>query len=378
MGNPRISRIEMGPLTGERPHMAGSNARVDEHGITMPVPMVRLTTNDGATGFGLSRASREDLAPLLGARITDAFRPDTGPADAWIPCEYPLWDLMAKREGEPVYALAARLTGSTVPVSVRVPCIDTALYFDDLHLESDEEAAALIASEAREDYERGHRAFKIKVGRGARHQPLEAGTVRDIAVVHAVRDAVGPNATLALDANNGYNANLTKRVLAETAECRITFIEEPFYEDAVLLRDLKAWLERESLQVLIADGEGYSPPGLIDWARDGLLDLVQYDIFSHGFTRWLETGQRLDSWNARSSPHHYGTHYGNYVSCHLAPAIQGFAYPEWDEAQTPGLDTSAYTLEEGEVCVPDVPGFGLALDEERFCHAVSTAGFTLT
>ena len=57
------------------------------------------------------------------------------------------------------------------------------LYFDDLHLESTGAAAECIAGEAREGYARGHRAFKIKVGRGARHMPLETGTERDIAVV---------------------------------------------------------------------------------------------------------------------------------------------------------------------------------------------------
>ena len=52
------------------------------------------------------------------------------------------------------------------------------------------EAAGLIANEARDGWNLGHRAFKIKVGRGARHMPLEAGTVRDMAVIHAVREAV--------------------------------------------------------------------------------------------------------------------------------------------------------------------------------------------
>ena len=77
-----------------------------------------------------------------------------------------------------------------VPATLRVPCYDTSLYFDDLHLADEAEAAALIAAEAREGYERGHRAFKIKVGRGARHLPLEEGTRRDIAVIRAVREAL--------------------------------------------------------------------------------------------------------------------------------------------------------------------------------------------
>ena len=56
-----------------------------------------------------------------------------------------------------------------------MPCYDTSLYMNGLHLDSDDEAAALVAGYAREDYEQNHRSFKIKVGRGALHMPLEAG-----------------------------------------------------------------------------------------------------------------------------------------------------------------------------------------------------------
>ena len=59
-----------------------------------------------------------------------------------------------------------------------------------------------------------------------------------------------------LDANNGYNLNLAKHVLAETAGCGIVWLEEPFHEDDVLYRDLRAWLAQHDLAVLIADGEG--------------------------------------------------------------------------------------------------------------------------
>src|SRR5439155_17812171 len=238
----------------------------------------------------------------------------------------------------------------------RAPCYDTSLYFDDLHLTSTAEAAQLIASEAREGYERGHRAFKIKVGRGARHLPLEEGTRRDIAVVRAVREAVGPEPPIMLDANNGYNLNLAKRVLEETADCGVFWLEEAFHEDRVLYTDLREWLKERKLPVLIADGEGQASPALLDWARDGVVDVVQYDIYGHGFTRWLETGRQLDSWGARSAPHHYGGHYGNYATCHLAGALRGFTYVEWDEATTPGLGPSGYSIKDGWVSVPDTPG----------------------
>ncbi len=63
----------------------------------------------------------------------------------------------------------------------------------------------------------------------------------------------------------------------------IYWMEEPFREDPVLLQDLRTWLEREGLPVLIADGEGEASSSLLRWARAGLVDVIQYDIFAHGF-----------------------------------------------------------------------------------------------
>ncbi len=377
MGDARIVRIEFVVLEGQRPRHAGKNARIGDHGLTVRVPLARLTTDDGAQGFGAFRGSRDDAAAFLSTSLSDAFTVVHGTDARWLVWDYPLWDLMAKRAGQPVYALAATMNGHTPATPYRAPCYDTSLYFDDLHLDSDDEAAALIAAEAREGYARGHRAFKIKVGRGARHMPLEQGTRRDIAVVKAVRSAVGPGVPIMLDANNGYNLNITKHVLVATAECGIFWMEEPFHEDPMLYVDLRAWLQQEKLPILIADGEGDASTRLLDWARDGIIDVVQYDIFGHGFTRWLATGRQLDGWGVRSAPHHYGGHVGNYTAAHLAGAIQGFTYVEWDEVTTPGLDASGYIVRDGWVGVPDTPGFGLDLDEAAFRRAVEKTGFDL-
>jgi len=376
MNNPRIIAIEWGRLEGQRPRNAGSNARLGDHGTTVRVPLARITTEDGARGFGVCRATLEQMAALPGQRITDLFAPTRGATAAGLPFDYPLWDLAGKRASQPVYQLAATVTGRTVDGPLRAPCYDTSLYIDDLHLESNEEAARLIADEAREGVARGHTAFKIKIGRGARHLPLEQGTQRDIMVIQAVRAAVGAQATVLLDANNGYNLNLTKRVLTETADCNIFWMEEAFHEDRILYLDLQAWLKAQGLAVLIADGEGQASPTLLDWAHEGLINVIQYDIFGYGFTPWLALGQKLDGWGVRSAPHHYGGHYGNYAACHLAGALRRFTYVEWDEATTPGLDATSYAINGGQVSVPDAPGFGVDLDEEVFQRAVAMDGFT--
>ena len=370
-----ITAIEWGCLEGRRPRIAGSNARLGEHGDRVQVPLARLTTQDGASGFGICRAGRERASELLGRSLSGLFAEGGVVREEWLAFEYPLWDLAGRLANRPVYALAAEAAGLPVPASLRVPCYDTSLYLDDLHLASDDEAAALLASEAMDGYAMGHRAFKIKVGRGARWMPPEAGMHRDIAVIRAVRDAVGPEAALLLDANNGCNLNLTKQVLAATADCRIHWMEEAFHEDDVLYRDLKDWLKAEGLATLIADGEGEASPSLLRWACEGLIDVVQYDIFGYGLSRWLPLGKRLDEWGVGSAPHHYGGHLGNHLSCHLAPALRGFTFAEWDEAVTPGLDTAGYVLEDGSVSVPDAPGFGLALDEASFARAVAAGGW---
>ena len=286
-------------------------------------------------------------------------------------------DLLGQRSGRPIYRLLADRAGKTIDEPLRVPCYDTSLYIDDLHLSTDEEGAALIASEARYGLEHGHRSFKIKVGRGARHMSLLEGNRRDVAVIRAVRDAVGAEATILIDANNGYNLNIAKQILTETADCDIFWLEEAFHEDGALYEELHAWIEREGLSVHIADGEGQASPLLLDYARDGFVDIIQYDIFSYGMTNWLETGAQLDGWNVGTAPHHYGRHVGNYVSGHLAAAVDGFLYVEWDEVSTPGLDGSSYLVEEGHVQLPDAPGFGLKLDEKLFQRAVAENGFAV-
>ncbi len=376
MESARIARIESAPLLGRRPREAGNNSRLNIHGIDVHLQVMRLTTADGASGFGLCFASREEAGQLLSQDVSSLLTDEVRVVKSARAFDFPLWDLAGTLRGAPVYALAGLAeAGSGAPL--RVPCYDTSLYMNDLGLDSDEAGAALIAEHARQGYEKNHRSFKIKVGRGARHMPLEAGTRRDIAVIKAVRDAVGPEARIMIDANNGYNLNIAKRVLAETADCKLFWLEEAFHEDPELYGALHAWMEAEGLSVLIADGEGWAATALMDWAREGFVDVMQYDIFSHGFSNWLDTGAQLDEWQVRSAPHHYGRHLGNYVSGHLATAVAGFTFVEWDETSTPGIESSAYRVEEGHVVIPDAPGFGLALDDAVFRAAVKDGGWEL-
>jgi len=370
----RIVRIDWAVLPGRRPRMAGMNARLSVHGQELPGLIMRLETEDGHVGTGWSNCPRDKAGTLLGKSLKDVFVAGMGPGTEWKDFEFPLWDLVARMSGQSVRALLTEWRGKANESAKAVPCYDTSLYIDDLHLDDDAEAVALIQEEARFGYENGHRAFKIKVGRGARHMPLEAGTVRDIAVIRGVRAAVGPECTIMIDANNGYNLNIDKRVLAETADADLFWLEEAFHEDPVLYEDLQQWLQKENLDVHVADGEGGAAPALLDWARDGLINVVQYDIFSYGFTNWLQLGPQLDAWNVLSAPHHYGRVIGNYVTGHLMPAIAKFGFVEWDEAATTGLEPG-YAVHEGLIRFPETGGFGLELDRETLQKQVAANGY---
>ena len=370
MENVKIERIEWARLTGERPRKAGCNSRLGEHGLHVRPAIARITTADGASGFGFSPISREKAQEIVGFQLSEVFDAENGVAEEFRMLEYPLWDLVGKLAEKPVYALLSGENGE-----FRAPCYDTSLYIDDLHLEDNAEAAALIASEALEGKARGHNAYKIKVGRGAMHMPLDKGTQRDIDVICAVREAVGPDASILIDANNGYNLNLTKQVLGGAADANVYWMEEAFHEDARVYSLLKEWLNAEGLETRIADGEGGASPNLVDWAKDGLIDIVQYDIFYPGFSRWLELGPELDAVNVGTAPHHYGGHYGNYVTGHLAAKVNRFEFVEWDHATTPGLDDSGYSISNGYVNIPQSPGFGLNLDEIPYQKAKEENGF---
>lgn len=354
----KIVKIQWGYLAGQRLRHAGSNARLGNHGRDIREPYAVVTLDDGTVGLGYCRVTSQKAESVIGKSVNDLISVENGVIDEARFLDFPLWDVLARQAGKPVYALL----DPTITSDYRVPCYDTSLYIDDLHLTTDEDAAELLANHARQGYERGHRAFKIKVGRGAMHMPLNAGNRRDIAVIHAVHEAVGADCTVMIDANNGYNFNITKHILSETADCNLYWLEEPFHEDSVLYQHLHDWMETEGLSVLIADGEGHAAPNLMTWARDGIVAVVQYDIRQHGFSRWLGYAKQLDEWGVRSAPHNYGSAFGEYACCHLAAGIQHFTYVESDVITMAGLDASAYRLENGMMQLPDSLGFGLSLD----------------
>lgn len=372
----KIEKVEFARLHGERARSAGANARLGIHGKACEVSIARITI-DGKTAYGASRITPEQAKTLVGKPIRDLFDDGGTVLEPYrVALEYPLLDWLGRIWNRPVYELynGARKEWQD---GLTVPCYDTTLYFDDLHLTSDKDAVALIQEEAKQGYAKGHRHFKIKVGRGGMHMPLMEGTRRDIAIVEGVREVAGPEGKLMIDANNAYNLNLTKEVLTALSDVGLYWIEEVFHEDDQLYRNLKSWLKERNQNVLIADGEGYAAPRLVDWAIQGNVDVLQYDIIHPGFTHWLELGAKLDEHNLLTAPHCYGNAYGIYATGHLSAGIKGFQFVEWDDIAIQGMDASAYSVKDGMFHVPPKAGFGLDFDDDLFACQVSQGGWTV-
>jgi L-alanine-DL-glutamate epimerase-like enolase superfamily enzyme len=361
----RLDEIEWAMLPGERPREAGCNARLAAHGKNPVARIAKIRVGD-TTGFGISRISKEQAQKLAGTPVQEMFYENGAVKESFRVLEFPLLDWLGKFTGRSVHDLFYQPGVPPIKRKRIVPCYDTTLYFDELHLTDDLAAVEWMKREAQEGRDRGHRNFKIKVGRGARWMETRKGLQRDIDVIRAVREVAGPEGKIMIDANNGYTLNMTKELLMETKDSSLYWIEEAFHEDRVLYEDLKEWMTKHRITVKIADGEGQADPRLMEWAKDKIIDVVQYDIINPGFSEWLTLGSMLDAWGAGSAPHSYGNIIGNYVNGHLAAAVKGFEFVEWDHADVNGLDGSAYRIEDGFVTIPDSPGFGLQLDDEVF------------
>ncbi|MEJ7721861.1 MAG: enolase C-terminal domain-like protein [Ilumatobacteraceae bacterium] len=141
------------------------------------------------------------------------------------------------------------------------------------------------------------RSVKMKVGRDP---------AADAERVRAARNAIGPAATLMIDANGAYSAKQAVRLARAFADQDVSWFEEPVSsDDLVGLRTV-----RELIDIDIAAGEyGYDLPYFAHMAGSGAVDVLQADVSRcAGITEWLRVA-------AVAAAHDLG------VSAHCAPSL---------------------------------------------------------
>jgi L-alanine-DL-glutamate epimerase-like enolase superfamily enzyme len=357
----RIARIIGFDLPSRRNKVAGKNSRLDVHGDAANDRMVRVVTTDGIEGLGNSRADQKELAALLGRPLADCFDPAAPRAVCLGRATMPLWDLAGKALGKPVY----ELIGAHGPQ--RVKAYDGSIYFADLLPQYESQPLDRFKEEVDLGLALGHRAFKIKIGRGAKWMARAEGDRRDLEVVRTIRQHAGTDVLLGVDANNGYDLPGTKRLLDELADARLAFVEEMFPEEVDQCLELKSFIRDRGWKTLLADGETQDrPEALKPFVDRQAIDVLQGDMNHFGFEGVLQEAAWGRPRGVQVAPHNWGSLIGFYMQLHIGRGIDNFYLAEHDPLTSDVVVAEGYQLADGQCTVPAAPGFGLAISEDNF------------
>ena len=262
---------------------------------------------------------------------------EPGPlAQAIAGVDVALWDLAGRKAKQPLW----RLLGGTSP---RIP-----VYASGLNPDAPERLARIRQQQ-------GHRAFKLKVG---------FGSERDLANLAALRDALGADALLMVDANQAWNLGQASEIAPRLAQFNLQWLEEPLRADA-------PWSEWQTLatraHMPLAAGENLAGQVAFDEAlRAKALAIVQPDMAKWGgFSECLPVAKKILDAGLRFCPHYLGGGIGLVASAHLLAAAGGHGMLEIDANDNPLRTLTCGSLVEvrnGTSLLTEAPGLGVAPD----------------
>ncbi|MEM7506458.1 MAG: enolase C-terminal domain-like protein [Pseudomonadota bacterium] len=318
-----------------------------------PLVLVEVTTDDGVTGqailfayaelalvplAGLTRnlaalIEGEDLAPtsltdgllarlrLLGGQGLAAM--------AVAGLDMAMWDALARARDLPLYALLGARPKSIHPYG--------AIGYDG-EAGSAKVAEALIA--------KGFRGVKAKIG-----YPTVA---EDLAVLRAIRRAIGPEPAMMVDYNQSLDQAEAARRIAALAGEGLTWIEEP-----VLAHDFPGLAALGGHGVALQAGENWwGPPEFHLAAEAGAADLWMPDVMKcHGITGWMRVAG-LAATRGIPLSNHLWSELSAQMMC-AAPTAGWLEYCDW---WNPIL-AEPMRMRDGTVDFEDVTGTGMAFDE---------------
>jgi len=259
--------------------------------------------------------------------------------------EMALWDIAGKAASKPVYELLGGRVRETVPTKWSVSGVEP-------------EKAAQIADWAKAQ---GFKAAKVKVG-------IEPEA--DIARVKAVRDAVGKEFKLGVDANGGWSADVALKTLERLYDSGIYFAEQPVPpEDVLEMVEL-----RKKLRIpLIADESIYSVQDARTLAHLGAADVFSIyigkaggigparDIASFAGSKGIKCtlGSNLELGIGSAAMVHLALATREILAEEFPCDIIGPFFYQDDIVQEP------LPIRPGEAAATNKPGLGIELDEAR-------------
>ncbi len=368
----RIAKVEAATLVGDRPRVVGRNARKGVHGGQLRDRVVRLTTSDGAVGWGWSNAKVEAARELVGTTLRDVFDASTGTAEEFIAFDIALWDLAGVMLGQSVHAMLG--DNGTQPV----PLYDGSIYIDELDPDTGrDDGVQPMLDAVQTGLDAGFSAFKVKIGRGCQWMEAQAGLTRDVDVIRAIRDLIGDDMRLMIDGNNGFTPDEAREIMRQTGDCDIYWFEEPFPETMEDTLAFKQFLTDGGWDTLLADGEGSRPENFDDIVRAGAIDVVQFDLRGYSITRWRRYMSIIQETGTIAAPHNWGSHLSGFYIPQFAAGCSPVSMSETDSATMPCVVTDGYDRVDGAVSLPDTPGFGLGVEATAFASARDETGWTV-
>ena len=297
--------------------------------------LVEVETDDGITGWGecfgpgnIALANKyiveKVIRPLIIGedpinkeyiwhKVYNLLR-DSGqkgmPIQALSGIDIALWDILAKKAKLPLYQLLGGKTNNKIPVYG---------YGMMLQKKSVEELCELFKKEANQIKEKNFKAMKMKVGLG----PKE-----DLKLVSAVREAIGDDFKLMVDANHAYNKNDALYVGRGLDEMEIYWFEEPVApEDYDGYKELK-----EKLKTNIAGGEAeFTKYGWNELIKNNCIDIAQPEVCGlGGITEYLKVSALAQSNFIPIVNHVWGSALSVAVNLHLLtslPDMPGGLFP---------------------------------------------------
>lgn len=338
--------------------------------------LVEIETDDGVVGwgecYGPSAVARAFIESQLAGQIIgrDPFDVEviwehlynrikdygqTGMAIAAISgIDIALWDIIGKVCGKPVH----KLIGGAFRQDVQAYA--TGLYFIDMDRvveESVEEAEKFVSQ--------GFRAIKMKIGLGS--------LKKDIDRVAAVREAIGPDVRLMVDANHCYSVPNAIRIGRKLEELDIDWFEEPISPE-----DVDGYVEvTRALDMAVAGGENdFTRWGFRDKIVRKAMDIVQPDVCAAGgLTECKKIAALAATHGVECVPHAWGSAVGLSATIHFLASLPDqppclVPQPvllEFEQEENPFRDFLArepIVQNQGMVAVPDGPGLGIEVDRK--------------
>jgi len=335
-----------------------------------------VLTDEGVSGIGEARpVNREEaVAAYLDAiahryvigsdpfniealvlRITrdDFETPGATEMTAIAIVEMACWDIIGKVAGQPVY----RLLGGAC--RDRIKAYANGWY-------TGERTPEAFAQAARRVVARGYRALKLDpFGAGAGELAREEH-LASLALVEAVRDAVGPDVEIFIEMHGRFTAAQAIALARDLERFAPGWIEEPVPPDQ------PGALARVASQVTtpVATGERlHTRAAFRDLLALGAADILQPDI-SHcgGLLETKKIAAMADTYGLLLAPHNVGASVSTAAALHLAACTPNLKIMEYfNDFAEPFVKESATGLPEvkdGYFPLPSGPGLGVTFNEE--------------